>query len=313
MHDFLPNLFVLGAARCGTTTLHNYLSDMPEICMSDPKEPSFFECESFFFECEYEKGLEYYRKTYFSRWCNEKIIGESCPRNLYLPYVPERIHRTNPKAKLVVILRNPIDRAFSHWQQWYSIGWEKLRFHEAIMADYERIKNGSRMETHAERVRYCNSLYAALHTENKIARKDLYRTYLDSGYYYEQLKRYTNLFPLSNLRVILFDDLIKKLDEVISTLRSFLELEPHNYKTSRAVHENPGITRLHQKILDLTANLRHGPLIPTGFKRYVEKIIKRIEPKNKIDPETRKWLYKHYCKHNSALAEFLNRDLSYWR
>ncbi len=302
MHDFLPNLFVLGVARCGTTTLHNYLSDMPEICMSDPKEP-------FFFECEYERGIEYYRKTYFSHWRNENIIGESRHRNLYLPYVPERIYKTNPEAKLVVILRNPIERAFSHWQHWHSRGLEKLGFSKAIMADYERIKNGLHMETQEERVRYCNSLY----TDHEMTGRGIYRTYLDSGYYLDQINRYVNLFPLSNLLVLLFDDLVQKSNEVISNLRSFLGLEPHSYRISYVLHEDQGVTRLHRKILDLTANLRRSQLIPTGIKQYIEGILKRIEPKNKIDPETRKWLYNHYYKHNSALGAFLNRDLSHWR
>lgn len=313
MPDFLPNLFVLGAARCGTTTLHSYLSDMSEICMSDPKEPIYFECESFHFECEYEKGLEYYRQTYFTHWRNERIIGEACPRNLYLPYVPERIHRVNPNAKLVVLIRNPIDRAFSHWQLSYSAGREKLKFHQAISADYERIKNGLHLKTAAERVKYCNSLYASLSIGSKKAAEGLNRNYLDFGYYYEQIKRYIDLFPSSSLKVIFFEDLIDKPNEVINTIRSFLELEPYSDKEDYVLHQNPSITRLHFKILELTARLRYSRLMPVGIKQYVEQVLKKIEPQYKMKPETREWLYNHYYEHNLALERFLVRDLSHWK
>jgi len=302
MNDFLPNLFILGAAKCGTSTVHTYLNNMPEICMSDPKEPIFF-------ECEYEKGLDHYRKTYFSHWHGESIIGESRHRNLYLPYVPERIYKTNPEAKLVIILRNPIERAFSHWQHWYSRGIEKLSFSDAIMEDYNRINNGLRMETHEEQAKYRDSLYM----DDKRTGYGIYRTYLDSGYYYDQIKRYANLFPSNNLLVILFAVLIQKPPEFISTLISFLGFDPHSYRVSKIQHVNIGYSKLYQNIIDLSAKFRLDGVMPNGIRQLVKNIIKRIEPKYRMDPIIRNWLYDHYYEHNRALEKLITLDLSHWK
>src|SRR5688500_18401087 len=120
--------------------------------MSNPKEP-------FFFEAEYELGLEFYRSTYFSHWNGEKIIGESRHRNLIQPYVPERIHHVNPEAKLVVIVRDPVERCYSHWFHLRSTSDEPLSFEDSIREDLARIQRGLACSTeeeitnHAQRLR----------------------------------------------------------------------------------------------------------------------------------------------------------------
>ena len=302
MADFLPNLFVLGAAKCGTTTLHLHLSDMPEICMSRPKEP-------FFFECEYERGLKFYRKSYFPHWRGEKMIGESRHRNLYLPYVPERIYQLNPKAKLILILRNPIDRAMSHWRGWYSQGIEKLSFPDAIKEDYQRIKSGLLMATEDEQLRHCDSLYS----DGRRTGHGLYRTYLDSGYYYNQLTRYRRLFPSENMLVLLLEDFSREPRQVLEALRSFLALDSQGYEVPEVLRANIGVTRLYRRILHRTARIRRSGLLPRSFKRAVEQLIKRFEPKYELDSKTRAWLQNHYREHNQSLQSFLNRDLSHWK
>jgi hypothetical protein len=90
-----PNFFILGAAKCGTSSLRGYLSRHPEVFMSDPKEP-------FFFEAEYEKGFDFYWRRYFSDWQGEPAIGEARHRNLFLPYVTKRIAASVPDAKLLM-------------------------------------------------------------------------------------------------------------------------------------------------------------------------------------------------------------------
>src|SRR5437016_1099947 len=90
----LPSIFLLGAAKCGTTTLSTLLEGLPDVCFSVSKEP-------WFFEVEYEQGLDYYRRRYFRHWCGESLLAEGRHRNLYLPWVPQRIHTTNPHAKLI--------------------------------------------------------------------------------------------------------------------------------------------------------------------------------------------------------------------
>ncbi len=133
---FEVNLFLLGAAKCGTTSLHYLLDQHPDICMANPKEPLFF-------EAEYEKGLEYYQRTYFTGCNAEPVIGESRTRNLFLPYVPGRIHETFPEAKFIVVLRNPVERAYSHWHHWSASGVEKLEFGEAVKQNLKWLDENS--------------------------------------------------------------------------------------------------------------------------------------------------------------------------
>ncbi len=127
-HMAFPSFFVVGAAKSGTTSLHVYLDQHPDIFMSKPKEP-------FFFEAEYDRGPEYYYRRYFGGWDGQREVGESRHRNLYFPYIPARIHQYNPEALILAILRNPAERAISHWWHWYARGKEDLGLFDALQAD----------------------------------------------------------------------------------------------------------------------------------------------------------------------------------
>jgi hypothetical protein len=205
---FQPSLFVLGAAKCGTTALHDYLGQHPDIFMSDPKEP-------FYFEAEYDLGTNFYFNRYFNKWAGERIVGEARHRNLYLPYVPERIRTYNPDAKLVAILRNPVERAVSHWWHWYSRGQEVLPLHEALRVDDERIRSNVGFRNAEEIQTYSTNLdpYG----------QGIYRTCLDTGYYCEQLERYASAFGRSRLFVILYEDFVSKPREIMASLFAFLD------------------------------------------------------------------------------------------
>ncbi len=120
-----PNFFILGAARYGTTSLYRYMQRHPDVFMSSPKEPKFF-------EAEWDRGADYYWRRYFSGWGGEPVVGEARPANLFLPYVPERVHRLAPDAKLVVILRDPVQRAYSQWRLARLDGLDPAGFAEAI-------------------------------------------------------------------------------------------------------------------------------------------------------------------------------------
>ena len=121
----LPTFLILGAQKCGTTSLHSLLAQHPEICMSEPKETNFF-------NIHFDRGLEYYRETFFNSWKGHKAVGEASPSYFFLPYVPERIAAALPGVKMMVILRDPVKRAFSHWWMKTTFGDESLGFREAI-------------------------------------------------------------------------------------------------------------------------------------------------------------------------------------
>lgn len=112
-----PNLFIIGAMKSGTTSLHEYLNDHPEIFMSEVKEPGYFaECMNY-----YPKELDWY-ESLFDSVQDEKIIGESSTNYTKLPIcteVVEKIQAYNPQARFIYLMRNPVDRIISHY--WHGV------------------------------------------------------------------------------------------------------------------------------------------------------------------------------------------------
>jgi len=304
---FYPNLFLLGVARCGTGTLHSYLSDIPEICMSNPKEP-------YFFECEYDNGLDFYRRKYFAHWNGEQIIGESRHRNIYLPYVAKRIYQFNPNARLIVILRNPVERAHSHWWLLHCCGWERLSFREAISKDLERITRGRRLDTSEEIEDYCNNLGVL---PSNCEGLGIYRTYLDSGYYIQQIDRYLDLFLKEQLKIVLFEDLMSDPRRIIQELMDFLGLGSIASLELRTRHKAnigiPGIFRKNSKMYKIYSSLKINSFLPATAKQFGKKLVSKIVKATLMDGEARVFLAQHYREHNAALEKYIGRDLSHWR
>ena len=116
----IPNLFIIGAMKCGTTSLHTYLGTHPQIFMSDPKEPFFFSRES-----NWSKGDKSYVKL-FAKGRDAVIRGEASIEYAAAPEfsgVPQRIFKFNPEARFIYVMRDPIERTISHY-------WHRVRFHD---------------------------------------------------------------------------------------------------------------------------------------------------------------------------------------
>lgn len=258
-----PSFFVLGAAKSGTTSFHLYLDQHPEIFMSKPKEP-------FFFEVEYERGAQFYYNKYFGGWKGEKAVGESRHRNLYLPYVPARIASYNPQAKLVVLLRNPVERAVSHWWHWRSRNLDPLSPDAAFDADLERIDAGIAVATREEIEGYAQELGRQ--------GEGLHRTYIDSGYYFDQLQRYLQFFARDQLHVILSEELIAQPVESLRQLFQFLEV-------------NEGIAPW----VDVRP---HNQSVQGMWDHVSDRLWCR--------------LIEHYVPHNRRLEQLLGLSLAHW-
>jgi hypothetical protein len=259
----LPSFFILGAAKCGTTSLHGYFGQHPEICVSEPKEPLYF-------ESEYERGLSYYFNRYFSHWSGEPIAGDARHRNLYLPYIPERIFRYNPTARLIVCLRNPVERAISHWWHWFSRKEEPLSLRDSIQQDWERIQSGGAPSHATGFSEYALSLYPNP--------RGFVRTYLDSGYYHEQILRYLRLFPREQLRIVLFEDLATDPAAVMTGLFKFV-----------------GADASYALRCDFTPLNRSDP----GML-------------DQAGSDILAWLVQHFRPHNELLSQLIGRNLDHW-
>jgi hypothetical protein len=258
-----PSFFLLGAAKCGTTSLHHYLGQHPAVCMSEPKEP-------FYFEAEWALGPRFYRNRYFAHWQGEQVVGDARHRNLYLPFVPDRILSHNPSARLIAILRNPVERLVSHWWHWYSRAEEALGLTDAVAADLERIGAGRRYESAAEQERYARTL--------DDHGKGMYRSYVDSGYYAEQLARYVARVDRTRLLVLWFEDFVRDPQAVVASALGFLGLDPAD------------------------AARIHYPQMNRSDDRM----------RCHLDGDLTARLVAHYRPHNCALERLTGRSLAGW-
>jgi len=215
-------LFVLGAAKCATTAIHSWLDKNSEISMSAEKEP-------YFFEAEFEKGAAFYKQQYYRKSENAQIYGEARHRNLYLDFVPERIHQYNPEAKLLIVVRHPIERALSHWWHWFDRGEETYTLGPALIEDFARITRCPRAEPNNlieqyKMLRESGNKYFENYAPDR-------RTYLDSGHYAEQISRYDQLFDSDQIKIIVYDDLLDHQEQTLQSILSFLDLEKKEHLT----------------------------------------------------------------------------------
>jgi hypothetical protein len=203
----MQNFIVIGTAKSGTTSLYHYLKQHPQIYMSPLQEPKFFAFE------EGEKpnfngpgdtnanshvitNLEIYLKLFAERK-DEVAIGEISPSYLYCQNVPERIKKILPDVKLIAILRNPVDRAYSNYLHLLASGRETLTsFEKALQVEEERI---------------CSNWEYFWH-------------YKSQGFYYKQLKRYFNLFDKKQIEVYLYEDYQFNPLSVLQNIFSFLNV-----------------------------------------------------------------------------------------
>lgn len=204
----LPNFIILGAAKAGTTALYHYLRQHPQVCMSHTKETNFLALKDdpLDFRGPGDRDyitrfsittLEGYRDQF--RGCESRpAIGEASPLYLYSPKAPRLIGEIVPDAKLVAILRNPIDRAYSAFLHLVRDGREPvLDFGEALNLEDDRIRDGWEHIWHYRRM----------------------------GYYFAQLNRYFQLFDPANIKVYLYREFRTDPVRVLQDLFQFLGID----------------------------------------------------------------------------------------
>jgi hypothetical protein len=275
--------------------------------MSSPKEPIFFELDR-----EYEKGKSYYRDTYYNPDARTSILGDARPRNLFLPWVPERITSMFPEARFVVILRDPVKRAHSfYWASRRSgmEGTETLNFESAIFENYRRLQSGRTYDTPEMKRRY---------QEEYEPRGDgKFKTYLEGGYYVNLIDRYRKRTHRNRIKVVLLRDFVKNPLQVCNELFSFLEVplrdtldQPHHMQSyqSRSVR----LQKLFVHLRNLIQSLRLGSLVPGRLRQALQSLNVGERSLPEIKPLAKLWLYEHYREKNNRLEEFMNRSLKRW-
>jgi len=145
MREVWPNFFLVGAAKAGTTSIYAYLSQHPDVFFPKVKEPHFFTQVRAAPELQILIDAIGNRSSYlglYSRAARHTVIDDASPSYLWHPKVPERIHAEVPEAKIAIILRDPVERAYPHYLMDYREGAQNLPFYEALLDDMKRAGKG---------------------------------------------------------------------------------------------------------------------------------------------------------------------------
>lgn len=303
MLNNLPNFLIVGAGKCGTTSLYYYLKQHPEIYMGPVKEPHFLICNSlefphrgvgdgFFDTSLIVKDFREYKRL-FSGIKNETRIGEASTGYLYYyeTAIPQ-IKRILGGVRIIMVLRNPIDRAYSAYLHASRDGRESLSFEDGLRQEEKRIKSNWIPLWH----------------------------YTSCGFYYKQVQAYLENF--SQVKVCLFDDLKEDTMGLLKDVYNFLDVDstfvPNNlgkvYNVSgipkyRIIHDlftkpNP-VKFMSKMILRVLVGEERKIAIGENIKGYFLR-------KPKMRAETRKYLIQIYREDILVLQDLINRDLSHW-
>ena len=198
----LPDFLGLGVQKGGTTTLHHLLERHPSVFLPPLKEVHYF-------SLHFAEGEAWYRNQFASA-VPEHRCGEITPYYLFHPEVPKRVHALLPKARLIVLLRDPVERALSQYFHSRRLGLEPLPLKDAMDAEAERLR-GAPEQLQAPEGRHRS------HQEH---------SYLSRSCYQEQLPRWQFLFPAEQLLVLRSEDLFEQPSGIWDRVLRFLELDP---------------------------------------------------------------------------------------
>ncbi len=279
-------IFIVGAPKAGTTSLHYYLNEHPEILMSSVKEPDFF------LEKEIDDLGLYYGTTrietsdkyhnLFSDKKDEEIFGESSVSYLYYPEVPKRIKEYNTEAKIIIMLRNPVDRAFSHYLMDFKLGLLSDKF-EDVFNKKEGLK---------------------------------FQQYFLLGNYYEQVKRYLDEFTKENVHIIWYSDFKKDAEQEVKKAFEFIDVDSAYKVNFKTVHNSffmpkGKIIRKIYSIVWLRKLLLF--LFPFTLVTFIKSTLFTKGKKPKITNESRKIFTEYYLDDICKLEELLSINLSEWK
>ena len=292
----LPNFMCLGAAKSGTTTLYDILSQHPEIYTPSFKEPHFFDIKE-----NFANGLSWYERTYFNK-ADSKIVADFTPSYFFDRHAPKRIFDSlGSKLKFLVIIRNPVDRAYSHYLH------SKRDFHET-----ESFERSLELE------------FDRLHQYRKNSDYLFYlrHSYINQGLYSKMLERYLHYFSLDNFLFIHFEnDFLQDRDLTIRQILDFLEID-NSVALNTAIRSNPASkekSRLIKKLMNKKAWWRDLIKFLLPYVKLRQIIRNRIQTMNIVEytPESlsqelkSELLETYFRKDILNLEKLLNKKMNW--
>ena len=296
----MPDFIVIGAARAGTTALYSFLRQSPDIFMPDVKEPNFFAYEGQSLGCR-GPGADFINNsiTDLDHYCalfepapNGAILGEASPLYLFEPRAPERIHHHVPQARLVVILRNPVEQAYSHF----------------LYATRLRIEP-------------LDSFTLALEQENDRLAKGWQPLFGYSSFpkYAEQLERYFALFPREQILIRTYEEWSEKPEKTLSEILSFIGANPAvlpdltNRLNAGGVPRNRVLQDFLMKPNPVTGLI--GYIMPKTMRLRIRDWLSGFNTQRDapMPAAARKILHERLDGEIARLESLIGRDLSHWR
>ena len=282
--EIWPNFFIVGASKAGTTSLYSYLNNTPGVYMSTMKEPRFF-------NSDYYDEIAPYRITdkkeylkLFRDVKDECAIGEASPSYLADPESAKLIHQVVPEARIIIILRDPVERAFSMYLMNELKGRMKQSFHEVITKKLE-------------------------HRTKSVPEYD----YLDSKLYSPHVKRYLTVFGVKQVKVLMFEEFFKEPKKNMKQVLEFLHVDSESTDIVGTNFNPYGVPRLRIFENLLKSKTFTGwivKIIPQNLQwKIKENIIYKKEKKPKIPDEDRLILQNFYRDDARDLQALLNRKL----
>ena len=286
----LPDFIIVGAPKAGTTSLYHYLMSHPQVFMSEPKEVNFFSSgeisnQGLYYNDYLVKNLADYENLFASA-TSEQAIGEGSVSYLFYPQTPAKIKSVIPNVKIIILLRNPVERGFSHYLMDYRLGFVGSPYDEIVY------QTGSHENIH---------LY--------------YQQYVELGLYYEQVKRYLELFGKAQVRIYLQEDLRTSTDKVIQDLYEFLGVDvsfsPHTEREHNvfSMPKNRAIQKLYsnQVVRSIVSMLFSDTL-----KEQIINLLFETKNKPVLNKKVSDYLHQIYSSDIEKLENLICKDLSNW-
>jgi len=283
-----PNLFIAGAPKCGTSSLHAYLQQVPGIYMSRIKEPKYF-CPVAIPDDHPIKPIRD-RDRYlrlFAEGATARYRGEASPDYLEDPQAPYLIREVSPEAKVIVSLRDPVERLYSHYLM--------LRNNRTAFGTFaEEIRRGLELQSN----------------------RSLSLLWPDTGRYFEQVQRFREVFGVTGLQVLIYEEFAADVQGAVRQVLQFLDIEYPVADIDPDAHRQHSEAR-GQWVRYLWANKTISRAaeswVPPRARKFVrEKFLVKQVPKPPVDPEARRFLVDFYSEDVRQLSGLLGRSLP-WR
>lgn len=288
-----PNLFIIGAAKAGTTVLYDYLRQHPEIFLTKEKEPHFFDNDS-----NYIMGEEWYLEKYFVGADDYELRGEATPAYMraYQKVGPriEKFCNGSSPPKIIIVLRDPVKRAWSHYLHMKRISEEKENFESALLMEEARLR----------------------------ANPESWVGYFNDGLYSRQIKAWLEIFPRKCFYFILNDDLYNDHIKVLKNVCGFLGVENKRFSPDKLISNQASQPKSNilMKLIAEDNILRRIASKAIRSDRIKREIIKLLRRKNlkPTDPpgipcDMKVDLQNKYQKELTELENLINVDLSSWK